>query len=513
MVFEEANITEPGEKEIARNIHTQWDAAKPLLGRLSPDQFESLRKLVGDLVVVNERGMFELAQDNERLSRKVLIGALIYFAISLLLSILFADNLSERLSLPLKNIAEELHRRPAFGRGLKLPEPTSLELLILTTELKRLWERLSETEKVNVAELLQEKTKLETLLESVDDGLLVLGAEGRILHCNDRIGKLIELPKEQIQDHFWRDLPTNHENYLKLRDALREGMTDGQQIELISDHSTVFFSARSRGIGTGRPRHHGVLFLLHDITEKKQREKFRSEFIDLLSHELKTPLQSLGTASELLGSRKAVLPEELRLLVDTITEDVERIRAVAQEFVQITQSQAKIMKLKLELVAVNQLLPEWIKPFHVVAKDREVRLEFVHEGSEVIWGNLDLAKFPWVVSNLLSNAVRFSPKGGTVTVRLTDRNGFVEIQVIDEGPGVPESEQARMYEPFYQSTMMTSTGSRGLFGIGLTIAKEVVEAHDGRIEYYRRQPHGSEFRILLPFPPLQYREELKSWTH
>ena len=130
-----------------------------------------------------------------------------------------------------------------------------------------------------------------------------------------------------------------------------------------------------------------------------------------------------------------------------------------------------------------------------------MKLKFRQEGSEIIWANLDRVKFPWVISNVLSNAVRFAPTGSEVQVVLTDRNGSVEVQVIDDGPGVSEEDQRRMFEPFFQSTQPTTSGQKGLFGVGLTIAREVVEAHDGRIEYYRRQPHGSEFRILLPFPP------------
>jgi signal transduction histidine kinase len=126
------------------------------------------------------------------------------------------------------------------------------------------------------------------------------------------------------------------------------------------------------------------------------------------------------------------------------------------------------------------------------------------EGSETIWANLDLVKFPWVVSNLLSNAIRHSPAGSEVSIVLTDRNGAVEIQIKDQGAGIPEPDRAHIFEAFFQGTL--ATGGRGMFGVGLTIAKEVVEAHDGRIEYFPRIPTGSEFRITLPFPPLYYPE-------
>jgi NtrC-family two-component system sensor histidine kinase KinB len=503
LALELGNTTEPGESDLAVLLKSQWEKAKPNLGKLDPVSFEQIQDTLSKIVRLNEQGMYKLAQDSDRLSQRVLIGTAIYFALSLIVSVFFADQVSQRLSLPLKSIAEALHRRPSVARRLKLPAPSNLEVLILTTELQRLWERLRESENVNIAEIIRQKNKLETLLESVDDGLLVLDAHGRVALCNECFAKLVGLTREQVQGQPWSDLSVSNENYLKLRSALREGMSEALQLELSWNGALSFFSARLRKIpaegGTG-----GTLYLLHDITEKKHREKFRAEFIDLLSHELKTPLQSLGTASELLTAKRDDLPEFLRELVETISEDVARIKAVAQEFVQVTQSHSKIMKLKLEMIALNQLLPEWLKPFTLIAKDRGVKLEFRQEGSEVIWAYLDLVKFPWVVSNLVSNAVRFSPQGGMVTILLTDRNGAVEVRVQDQGPGVPESERERIFEPFYQSQVKASSGARGLFGVGLTIAKEVLEAHDGRIEYHSLQPQGSEFRILLPFPPFQH---------
>jgi len=503
---EEMNITEPGENEITDSLRNFWNAQLKNLDLPNDAVFAEVDQKLGMLININEKGMFGIAQSNAELSHYVLVGSLIYFLISLVLSIVLADGLANRLSQPIKSIAEALHRRPSAGRRLKLVEPNSLELLILTNEIKAVWERVIETDKVNIREIILQKSQLETVLESVEDGLLVVQTDGRISHCNECMQNLIGLPLASILGAQWRDLPTANANYMQLRALLREDMPNGQELELAFNEKKPHFSARYRKMLDAGKNEIAVLYLLHDITEKRHREKFRAEFIDLLSHELKTPLQSLGTASELLVGKRNDLPEHLQPLVETIAEDVDRIRAVANEFVQVTQSHSKILKLKLEMVPLNQLLPDWLKPFRVVAKDRNVKINFEQSGSLVVIANLDQVKFPWVISNILSNAVRFSPPGGEVDVILTDRNGAVEIQIKDQGPGISEEDQRRMFEPFFQSApnvMVTPSGARGLFGIGLTIAKEVVEAHDGRIEYYPRSPQGSEFRVILPFPPME----------
>ena len=157
------------------------------------------------------------------------------------------------------------------------------------------------------------------------------------------------------------------------------------------------------------------------------------------------------------------------------------------------------LRLRLEMIDLADELPRWIKPFQIVARDRNIRLQYSKEGATQVFAKVDRVKFPWVLSNLLSNAIRVSPSESVIGILLTDRNGSVELKVTDEGPGISPDVQSKMYEPFYQNHSGSGLPLAGMLGIGLTIVKEVVEAHDGRVEYYPVTPKGSAFRVLLPF--------------
>jgi signal transduction histidine kinase len=284
-----------------------------------------------------------------------------------------------------------------------------------------------------------------------------------------------------------------------MRERFAQGFGADNALELRVGEAARIFAARVREL---RPSG-GKVYLLHDITELRHRERLRHEFIGVLSHELKTPLQSLGTASELLQKRASQADgrwdEDARMLVETIHEDVARIRAVANDFMQVSTVNLQSLRLRLERVPLSELIQEWIKPFKVVARDRGVRLELVLEGSPVIWVRADVVKLPWAISNLIANAIRVSDSGTEVTVLLSDRGPSTQIEVRDEGPGIAPEIQARMFEPYYQAPASGGGASAGFLGLGLTIAKEVVEAHEGRLEYFARRPRGSIFRISLPF--------------
>ncbi len=494
--FEDRNISEPGEQKIAKNIRNLWITAQKNINQIDPLTFKEMRSYLSELIHINEVGMFNLAIDSNILSHRAFIVSTLLFVFSILLSLYLADNLAITITTPIKELAETLRRKPLPGSKLKLPKPTSLEMRIFTHEMLQLWERVSELQKLNLEKIFSQGKKLEAVLSSVDDAILVLDNQDQVIHCNQGMVKLIGLDLSDILGQCWQDLPSLSANYIQLRNLLKPDIISDQVAEFELDQRMRVFSGRCRPFFDEQGRQIGSIYLLHDITEIRQKDRLKAEFIGVLSHELKTPLQSLGTASEILFERRNKLEEEEKMLLETIHEDVGRIRAVANEFVQVGLVDLHSLRLKLEKVPMSDFLPQWIQPFQVLAKDKNIKVQFIKEGSNVILAQIDTVKFPWSISNLISNAIRVSPLDGTVIVRLSDRESRVDIDVIDEGPGISEENQKKIFDPYFQGSKELS----GFLGLGLTITKEVVEAHEGRIEYYPKQPYGSIFRISLPLP-------------
>ncbi len=499
--FEMNNITEPGEDRIAKEIKSIWDQWEK--GSRSAEFTREMNVQLETLTKINEKGMFSLVRKASNVRRAVVVGVAIFFTLSLFLTLLIVDSLSSRLAKPLKEIAEVLRSKPTPGQKLKLPEPTSLELRILTEEFLLLWERVSQADQMNIERILRQRNQLETLLSSVEDAVIALDSWFRVTHVNHRMAQLIGIDTARIVGYLWNDLPTVSENYFKLREVLRERGTSGTLIfDLKADSGDPrSFEARFKEVFSTSGELISTIFLLHDVTEARQRERLKTEFIGVLSHELKTPLQSLGTAVELVVQKKKELDERTQFLFDIIQSDVTRIRSVANQFVQADYVPGAAIHIHPEAVKLDDLFPEWLRPLELLAAERQIELCFEKETAGDVWAEIDPAKFPWVISNLVTNSIRVSPEGSKVTIILTDRNGYTEIRVTNSGPKIPDEVQRRMFDPYFKGPLINSGAdlkTSGYLGLGLTIVKEMTEAHGGRVEYESIEPKGSCFRVLLP---------------
>lgn len=501
---EQGNITEHDEQAVVDELRAAWSRFDAVsTGPERDAAYAGLRAGLDALVKVNERGMFRRLDENARLRDiVVLLGALIFLG-GTVWAFFQADAIAARVAHPLRRAAEVFKDRPSLRGGLRLPDPQTLEVRVLFDELARLWTRLGQLEALNLDALVEEKNKLAVILNAAEDAVLVLSAAGTVAHVGGRMLEILDLPAEAVSGKLWTDLSTASPNYLTLRDALKPDLQGSRDVELLPPAGTagpLFFAARRRELPGGR----GQVYLLSDVTEKRRRTTLRSEMMDWISHELKTPIQSLGLAADLLARRRD-LDEDMTMLVTTVGQDVARLRTVAGQFMDIARMSPHALSLWPERLDLAARLPEWLGPFRLVAREKNVTLEF-RAGSDVPAVDADPERFAWVVSNLVSNALRVTPSGGNVWVSVEagiDTGHFhpaggrcAVLKVEDDGPGMTPEQEERLFQPFSHGR---SAGTReGLTGLGLAITRTIVEAHGGLVRYAPRPGGGSAFTVLLP---------------
>ena len=332
LAYEESRLTEDGEAQIVNGLRGTWERVKLSPRHISNVDFRTTHEYLRMLVEVNTSAMFARVARAKNISIIILICNGIALIITLFYAIYLSDTLATKLSLPLKAIAEALRVKPSLDRNLKLPVPSSLEMRILIRELRQLWDSLVAANKINVAELLQQKLKLETLFDSVEDAFLVLSSDQVVTHCNHLAERMIGIPVNLIVGQAFNDLSTAGDNYMMLRDLTNQKGDHEAEVEMLIDGRKYHFLVRSRRIKGRAGETVGRLILLHDITEKKQRERIRAEFEGLLTVELTEPLQAASKAIASLIEKKGNLDEAGQEALDLLNRSVTRVSAITQQF-------------------------------------------------------------------------------------------------------------------------------------------------------------------------------------
>lgn len=235
---------------------------------------------------------------------------------------------------------------------------------------------------------------------------------------------------------------------------------------------------------------------VHRRRAEDAAEQAKDDFFGLVSHELRTPLTSIIGYSELLGdSDTPLLTDKGQQYLDVIRRNAQRELRLVGDLLLLVRIQEGRFKVELETVDLEQIVEQSVEAARPAAGKREIELAAQTDSTPPCEG--DAHRLGQVVDNLLTNAIKFTPKGGRVAVRLASTDGVATIEVADSGVGIPESEQGLLFDRLYRSRGATAARVPGL-GLGLTIVKAIVEAHAGRVGVRSTPGAGATFRVELP---------------
>jgi signal transduction histidine kinase len=238
----------------------------------------------------------------------------------------------------------------------------------------------------------------------------------------------------------------------------------------------------------------GYLVLFWDVTEQRRFEESRRRFISMLSHELKTPMTSLTMSVNLIREQLGDVPSAQAELLSIATESCGNLSALVSDLIDAAREVTPDLALKPRPVDVVRLLRSALRPLIRQAEEKGVNLVLPAEGPAAP-ASVDPVKFPWVVTNLVGNALRYTGRGGRVAVDVRSAGGGTEVSVEDTGVGIARENLARIFQPYVSLDREPQPGTHGL---GLAIAKEIVDAHGGLIDASSEPGRGTTFTIRLP---------------
>ncbi|MDL1973004.1 MAG: ATP-binding protein, partial [Deltaproteobacteria bacterium] len=338
-----------------------------------------------------------------------------------------------------------------------------------------------------ISQLNQEKGYLETILKSIYEGIVVTDKNGEIVLFNDTFKLLfpqVEIGKNSIEILRDEKLVKGIEEVIKGKERL--------SIELVLFHPKErVFEVHLCGI-KHNTKTIGSIAVFYDITHLKRLERMRRDFVANVSHELRTPLTSIKGYAETLLYEEDI--EKIKEFSSIILKHTDFLIKLTHDLIELSTIESEGFRLKKEHISLKELIEETIETFKDKVKRKDIKIELKIKDTQTIWANKERAR--QVFNNLIDNALKYT-ESGKIEISAEEQGRFMIIKVSDTGIGIPKKDLTRIFERFYRVNKERSRAS-GSIGLGLSIVKHIVEAHDGEVWAESELGKGSTFFVKWP---------------
>ena len=512
------NITVPGEKEVLEAIEknythylqevsqlrlikeTDQERAVTLYHDQVLPRFRTIRDTCVKLRSLNHEAMYAASKEARQLAGQAVLFISLIGAAAIIIGVSFSLFLSRLISRPVTELKNAVLHLAQGDYAVQVPVRGAGELTLLAEAFNVMAEKLKHFHDMNIDEILAEKRKSEAIVRSVDDGLVVVDEKLLITNLNPKAAAIFAVDPEEALGKHVLEVVRDERIFQGLKASLESGqlprLTEGEDVLTVpkddetQHYQTAILPMRSRGGVIP-----GVVLVLRDITRLKELERLKSEFVMTASHELRTPLTSIGmSVAMLIESAAAKLTDHERELLDVCREEVNRLKALVNDLLDLAKIEAGRLELYLEPVAPSFLSLQATAMIKNQAEAAGIALtvEVPEDLPEVL---ADPNKIVWVLVNLLANAVRYTSSGGHIWLRGERVGEMVHLKVQDNGPGVPREMQSRIFDKFVRLDQGDASSGSGL---GLAISKEIIRAHRGVIWLDSEPGQGSTFTFSLP---------------
>jgi NtrC-family two-component system sensor histidine kinase KinB len=461
--------------------------------------FAAVRETCVQLRHLNEETMYRASIRAGQVARRAIWSTVLVAAAALMAALIFSLLLAERIVGPIRRFMEASRKISAGDYAVQVPVETGDELGRLADEFNRMAFQLGRYQEMNIEQIIVEKNKGDAILSSIEDGLVIFDTDLRATGINPAGRRILGVESGQGPALECADmLPAPHVCEVigkVIENGVQPNIPDEQRVITIPDGERSRHYLFSVAAIRGKDRSlSGIVLVLRDVTRLKEVERLKSDFVMAASHELRTPLTSLGMSVALLLEHVAPgLAEKDRELLQAAHEEVHRMKALVNDLLDLSKIEAGKIELAFENVPVPILFENVQAIFKSQLNMKEVTLTSKAD-TNLPSVRVDANKITWVLTNLISNALRYVSKGGHIQLGANRIGAQVHLSVKDDGPGIPSEYQPRIFQKFVQVKGQEGGGT----GLGLAICKEIVRAHGGAIWVESSPGEGSTFTFTLP---------------
>jgi NtrC-family two-component system sensor histidine kinase KinB len=512
------NITIEGEDQIVGAIETGYATYLSHSSQIKPisvagpqktaifyhetmlPSFLKVRETCIRLRDINQENMYKVSNRASLIASTAIWSMAVIGIAAIGIGIGFSLFLSNLLVRPVQQIMLASQKISEGSYDVEVPPKSADELGRLTEQFNTMVKKLKAFHNLNIEQIVAEKRKSESIIRSMDDGIVLIDAEGRVTDINPMAGTILQVePEKAVHRHFLEVVKSE-----RLFNYIKQSIESGEPAQ-IEEKQRVLTVEREGG------KHHfqfsvtpvhgrgasliGVVLLLRDVTSLAELERLKGEFVMTASHELRTPLTSVGMSIDLLmESAPKKLDAKEQQLLSAAHEDLQRLKVLVNNLLDLSKIEAGKMEMEFSTQSVLPLVEKVVQSFKVQAEQKGVAFSF-HFPEGLPRGKADANKVSWVLTNLVANALHFTPRGGNIQLSAMAFGPFIQISVQDDGPGIPYEYQSKIFDKFVQ---VKSNQVLGGSGLGLAICREIVRAHGGTIWVDSAPGAGSTFHFTLP---------------
>ncbi len=419
----------------------------------------------------------------EKFSNILLTSIIIAIIVSLVLGYM----LSKTITLPIIRITDKAKSIAGGNFDKPLDVKSEDEIGQLTRTFNHMARNLKET----LIEVSSEKSKIETILNYMTDGVIAFNLKGDVIHANPAAKKMlgideIDLGFNEFAKMYNTDITLEEITYLEILSTKEADVPVGSRF--LKMYFAVFTDENKK--------REGIIAVLQDITEQQKLDLMRREFVANVSHELRTPLTSVKSYSEALLDGALENREISERFLEVINAEADRMTRLVRDLLQLSRLDNHQMKWNMKQMSFLELVKKCTERLKIEADVKKQSLKSYAIGEiPGIVGDRD--RLEQVILNIISNAIKYTPEDGEITIYTGKSYNEVYVKVKDNGIGIPEEDLPRIYERFYRVDKARSRELGGT-GLGLSIAQEIVEAHQGNISINSQVDRGTEVIVRIP---------------
>ena len=509
------NITEPGESELVNKLHNAYREYLNLYQEIRSrgnnsehdidqmhEKYLKIRSTVSEIYHLNMIAIQKKSNELQNLAEDITIYMAVVAVISIIITLSFIFYFPSRIVEPIKELTERIRSISERKYNQKLEIKTKDELGELANAFNVMAERLKLYEAKHIDQLLSEQKRMEALVHNLDDGVLLIDENRKVVLANQTILIITGLKESEIINHYLPDVASHNDlvrEIYKYALAGNSEIASSKPLRIVINNEEQFFKIEKEEIKTysefsQQETFIGYLVLLKNITQFQVRDAAKTNLLATVSHELKTPLSSINLSLKLLEDKRlGELNKEQFEVINSLRQQSNRLSRVINELLDYSQIETGNIKLNFTFVKPEDIIELGVTALMMQAAEKNIHLETeIEENLPEVKADLEKAVFVFV--NLLNNAIRYSKQNDEIELKANKNNGEVKFSVIDRGPGISKEDQEKLFQRFTQ----VGKKSRQGWGLGLAISKEFIQAQYGRIWVESEVGQGSKFIFTLP---------------